>query len=128
MMMNNSDTLETTEHAFGAIQTLIAGAQENAIVMGGDRSRLRIGAGYLRLAAQQASALADLVVAVADVDHARAASFDTLFAQIGRDIRDYLAVVSPEEQWLANAEEAVSAVVRREQAAALRLPCSRGVS
>jgi hypothetical protein len=117
MMAEEEYTLDCPEDAFRSIRSLVADAYGNAVLMGGDRSRLRIGAGYLRMAAQQAGALADFVQAVGDTDHPRAQRAEILCAQIERDIGRYVELVADQGTGIAEVSAAISVIARREQAA-----------
>jgi len=56
MSKDEIDSFEITKGAFASIEALVQDAVGNATLTG-DRKRLHIGAGYLRLAAQKSTAL-----------------------------------------------------------------------
>ena len=66
----------------------------------GDKHRFHIGAGYLRLAAQQSAALADLIDAVANQDRTPGRRAIKRLAEIDRAIEKHLAMVAVDnERW-----------------------------
>jgi len=99
MSTDERGAYEITNDAFGSIEALVKDAVGNATLTG-DRKRLHIGSGYLRLAAAKAVALADLISAVANQDRAPGRSAIKRLAQIDRDIKKHLDKVAIDnERW-----------------------------
>ena len=107
-MSNNSQqsTYEFTEAAFTSVAALVADARGNALYTG-DAKRLQLGAGYLRLAAQQAAALADLVDAVAAGDRQRGRKAKTRIIALDREIMRHVDVAARDTMRLAEAPGAL---------------------
>jgi hypothetical protein len=100
MSKDERGSLEITKDAFGSIDALVKDARGNATLAGNDPKRLRIGAGYLRLAGMASASLADLIEAVASQDKARGDKAKKRLAQIDRDIQKHLDVVEVDnERW-----------------------------
>lgn len=107
MSTTEKGSYETTSDTFDQLQALIADARGNALYMGEAR-RLRFGATYLRHAAQQATALADLVEAVADQDRRRGDKAKKRLEQNNLAILRHLDVVAVDNARLVDEGKAVA--------------------
>lgn len=93
MDAQESETLNTVKAAFGMVESLVADARGNALVMP-DRTRIHFGAEYLRLAAQQSAALADLLDAAAKTNQKAGDRAKKRLREIKHDIEKHLDVVA----------------------------------
>ena len=116
MSTTEKGSYEHTSDTFDQLQALIADARGNALYMGEAR-RLRFGATYLRLAAQQAAALADFVEAVADQDRRRGDKATKRLEQNNLAILRHLDVVAVDNARLVDEGKAI--VVEGKEAEAL---------
>ena len=99
MSTDERGAFEITKDAFASIEALVKDAVGNATLTG-DRKRLHIGAGYLRLAAAKAAALADLISAVANQDRTPGRKAIRRLSQVEREIEKFLAKVAIDnERW-----------------------------
>lgn len=118
MSKDERGALEITKDAFASIEALVKDAVGNATLTG-DRKRLHIGSGYLRLAAAKAVALADLISAVANQDRAPGRRAIKRLAQVDSDIEKHLDKVAIDNERWARASGAIRVEVKREDFEAL---------
>jgi hypothetical protein len=109
---------EITKDAFASIEALVKDAVGNSTLTG-DRKRFHIGAGYLRLAAAKAVALADLISAVANQDRNPGRRAIKRLAQVDRDIEKHLDVVAIDNERWARDNGAVRVKISAEDFEAL---------
>jgi len=109
---------EITKDAFASIEALVKDAVGNATLTG-DRMRFHIGAGYLRLAAAKAVALADLIDAVANQDRTPGRRAIKRLAQVDRDIEKHLAKVAIDNERWAKENGAIRMRISNEDLEAL---------
>ena len=118
MSTDERGSFEITKNAFASIEALVKDAVGNATLTG-DRKRLHIGAGYLRLAAQKSAALADLIDAVANQDRAPGRRAIKRLAQVDRDIEKHLDKVAIDNERWARENGAVRMKISNEDFEAL---------
>ena len=106
MSTKERDSFAITKAAFASIDALVKDAHGNA-TMTGDRKRLAIAAGYLRLAAQKSAALADLVESVADQKRQPGDKAIKRLGEIDREIEKYLDKVAVDNKRWAKESGAV---------------------
>lgn len=104
---------QLTTRTFDHLEALVADARGNSLMMGG-RERLLIGAGYLRLGAQRAAALAEFITAVANTDRPRGKKAQKRLAQIDQEVLKFLDEVSVDNARLV--AEGKSVVLEGEEA------------
>lgn len=118
MSKDERGAFEITKDAFASIEALVKDAVGNATLTG-DRKRLHIGSGYLRLAAAKAVALADLISAVANQDRAPGRRAIKRLTQIDRDIEKHLDKVAIDNERWARENGAVRMKISNEDLEAL---------
>jgi len=118
MSKDERGAFEITKDTFASIEALVKDALGNATLTG-DRKRLHIGAGYLRLAVQKSAALADLIDAVANQERTPGRKAIKRLSQIDRDIEKFLDKVAIDNERWARDNGAVRVEVKREDFEAL---------
>jgi len=118
MSKDTRGAFEITKDAFASIEALVKDAVGNATLTG-DRKRLHIGAGYLRLAAQKSAALANLISAVANQDRAPGRRAIRQLAQVDREIEKHLDKVAIDNERWARESGAVRMKISHEDFEAL---------
>ena len=118
MSTDERGAFEITKDAFASIEALVKDAVGNSTLTG-DRKRFHIGAGYLRLAAAKAVALADLISAVANQDRNPGRRAIKRLAQVDRDIEKHLDVVAIDNERWARDNGAVRVKISAEDFEAL---------
>jgi len=118
MSTDERGAFEITKDAFASIEALVKDAVGNSTLTG-DRKRFHIGAGYLRLAAAKAVALADLISAVANQDRNPGRRAIKRLAQVDRDIEKHLAMVAIDNERWARENGAIRMKISNEDLEAL---------